>query len=100
MVVMKSTFPNTGKGYVSVIVNIINVNKIEGLITCFYPLLLLHFSTSYYMNMNTGSQQKPRYKIKQNKQKPQETQPKTWPHEYLVESRAACGVLFVWSVYG
>ena len=38
--------------------------------------------------MNTGSQQKPRYKIKQNKQKPQETQPKTWPHEYLVEPRA------------
>ena len=42
--------------------------------------------------MNTGSQQKPRYKIKQNKQKPQEIQPKTWPHEYLIESRATCGV--------
>ena len=47
-----------------------------------------------------GSQQKLRYKIRQNKQKPQETQPKTWPHEYLIESRATCGILFVWSVYG
>jgi hypothetical protein len=35
------------------------------LITYFYPLLLLHFSTSYYMNMDMGSQQKPKYKIKQ-----------------------------------
>ena len=33
------------------------------LITYFYPLSLLHFLTSYYMNMDMGSQQRLRYKI-------------------------------------
>jgi hypothetical protein len=35
------------------------------LITYFYPLLLLHFSTPYYMNIDTGSRQKPKYKTNQ-----------------------------------
>jgi hypothetical protein len=51
MVVMKSTFPNTGEGYVNVIVNIINVNKIDRLITYVYPLLLLCYTSKKYLKV-------------------------------------------------
>jgi hypothetical protein len=43
------------------------------LITYFYPLLLLHFSTLYYMNMNmdtdTASQQKPNKQASKNRRR-------------------------------
>jgi hypothetical protein len=51
MVVMKSTFPNTGEGYANVIVNIINVNKIDGLITYFYPLLPSCYTSKKYLKI-------------------------------------------------
>jgi hypothetical protein len=54
MVVMKSTFPNTGKGYVNVIVNIINVNKIEGLFTYINPLLLSCCTSKKYLKIGYG----------------------------------------------
>ena len=54
IVVIKSTLPITGKGYANVIVIIINVNKIDGLITYFYPLLPSCHTTKKYLKIGYG----------------------------------------------
>ena len=63
IVVMKSTLPITGKGYANVIVNIINVNKIDGLITYFYPLLLLYYTSKKYLKIGDGYSTKTKTKV-------------------------------------